>query len=116
MHQSRGSYSSSAGVSPQLTYCRACVDRTGCSGQGEEHGYGVIADHPELKIVQLKQEAGEIESSDGSPLEYSRYPIGSILQLLPYHSCAAVACHASMQVVAEDGDTITGAYKICRGW
>ena len=66
--------------------------------------------------MQLKQEAGEIESSDGSPLDYSRYPIGSILQLLPYHSCAAVACLARMQVVAEDGDTITDAYEICRGW
>ena len=42
--------------------------------------------------------------------------VGSILQLLPYHSCAAVACHARMQVVAEDGDTITDAYEICRGW
>ena len=30
---------------------------TGCSAQGAEFGYGVLAGHPELKVVQLKQEA-----------------------------------------------------------
>jgi D-serine deaminase-like pyridoxal phosphate-dependent protein len=30
---------------------------TGCSAQGAEFGYGVLSGHPELKVVQLKQEA-----------------------------------------------------------
>ena len=33
---------------------------TGCSAQGAEFGYGVLAGHPELKVVQLKQEAVSI--------------------------------------------------------
>ena len=30
---------------------------TGCSAQGAEFGYGMLSGHPELKVVQLKQEA-----------------------------------------------------------
>eukprot|EP01047_Picozoa_sp_COSAG01_P071075 COSAG01_NODE_10938_length_2043_cov_3.886831_3_plen_108_part_00 len=33
-----------------------------------------------------------------------------------YHSCAAVKMHDAMHVVGEDGDTLVGEYKICRGW
>ena len=32
---------------------------------------------------------GEVESSDGSPIDFAAHPIGSILPFAPYHSCAA---------------------------
>ena len=90
---------------------------TGCSAQGAEFGYGILEGHPELKVVQLKQEAGEVEAAEHStPLDFSLYPIGSILELLPYHSCAAVKMHEKMHVLEEDRRTIKGAYEICRGW
>jgi D-serine deaminase-like pyridoxal phosphate-dependent protein len=60
---------------------------------------------------------GEVEAAEhGTPLDYDRYPIGSILELLPYHSCAAVKMHDQMHVLDEDGKTLRGAYNICRGW
>lgn len=61
-------------------------------------------------------EQGEVEASDHAPIDFDKYPIGSVLAMLPYHSCAAVKMHDVMHVLDEDGRTILGGYKICRGW
>jgi len=87
---------------------------TGCSAQGKESGYGILQDHPELCIKTLKQEAGEVESADGSPLDMARYPIGSMLALIPYHSCASTKQHSRVHVV--EGDMVVAEWKICSGW
>jgi D-serine deaminase-like pyridoxal phosphate-dependent protein len=87
---------------------------TGISAQGKEHGFGFIDGHPELKIVQLKQECGAVESTDGTPLDFAEYPIGSILRVLPWHSCAASHQHECVHVL-EDGK-IVGCWKKVRGW
>jgi|TARA_B110001469_G_scaffold105289_1_gene104576 hypothetical protein len=41
--------------------------------------------------------AGEVESSDGSPIDFAAHPIGSILPFAPYHACAAT--HQVSQVI-----------------
>ena len=89
---------------------------TGASAQGAEHGYGLFPKHPELLILNLKQECGEVSTSDGAPLDYSRYPIGSLLELAPWHSCASTHQHARVHVVEEDGETISAEWHICKGW
>ena len=89
---------------------------TGCSAQGKEHGYGALLETPELQVVQLKQEAGEVSTADGSKLDYTKYPIGSILWLAPYHSCAATHQHAEVHVLADDRRTLVDSWKICKGW
>ena len=45
-----------------------------------------------------------------------RYPIGSILQIVPHHSCAATKAHRVMHAVEADNDTIVDSYEICHGW
>eukprot|EP00036_Acanthoecidae_sp_10tr_P023877 CAMPEP_0206329330 /NCGR_PEP_ID=MMETSP0106_2-20121207/23142_1 /ASSEMBLY_ACC=CAM_ASM_000206 /TAXON_ID=81532 /ORGANISM="Acanthoeca-like sp., Strain 10tr" /LENGTH=371 /DNA_ID=CAMNT_0053762043 /DNA_START=49 /DNA_END=1164 /DNA_ORIENTATION=+ len=88
---------------------------TGCSAQGAEHGYGAFLDHPELKIAVLKQEAGEVVPSDGTPLQLDRYPIGTVLQLLPWHSCASA--HPHSHATAVRGTEIVGSWeRVPRGW
>lgn len=89
---------------------------TGVSAQGKEHGYGAFLDEPTLKLKVLKQEAGEVESADGSPIDFSKYPIGSILAFAPWHSCAATHQHANIHVLAQDRETITESWRICKGW
>ena len=88
---------------------------TGASAQGKDSGYGCIPAHPELRIANLKQECGEVTSADGAPLDYSRYPIGSMLEIAPYHSCASTHQHAVVHVLGADG-TIEGKWPICKGW
>jgi len=94
---------------------------TGCSAQGKDVGYGAIEGHPELTIKQLKQEAGEvevaaIEADGGAPITAAslieRYPIGSILKIVPWHSCAATAMHRVLHVANEAG-AIVDEYAIC---
>ena len=88
---------------------------TGCSAQGKERGYGALVGEPNLKIVNLKQEAGEITTVDGAPIDYAHYPIGSFLELLPHHSCAAAHQHASLFVV-DDDDRVVAEWQRARGW
>ena len=89
---------------------------TGTSAQGAAHGYGLFPAHPELRVLNLKQECGEVSSADGAPLDYARYPIGSLLELAPWHSCAATHQHRVVHVVADDGETVEGEWAICKGW
>ena len=70
---------------------------TGTSSQGKEFNYGTIEDHTELKIIALKQEAGEITSD--APINYDKYPIGKILRIIPFHSCAATHAHRTVCVM-----------------
>ena len=88
---------------------------TGASAQGKEAGYGGFLEHPELRIANLKQECGEVTSADGTPLEYERYPIGSFLQIAPFHSCASTHQHAQVHVIGADGD-VAASWEICKGW
>ena len=88
---------------------------TGVSAQGKERGYGALVGEPNLKIVNLKQEAGELTTVDGAPIDYARYPIGSFLELLPHHSCAAAHQHASLFVV-DDDDRVVAEWQRARGW
>lgn len=87
---------------------------TGISAQGAHQGYGYIDGYPELIIKVLKQEAGEVTSRDGSALEFHKYPIGFILFVIPWHSCAASHQHTGAHVV-ENGK-IVGWWEQVRGW
>jgi D-serine deaminase-like pyridoxal phosphate-dependent protein len=90
---------------------------TGCTQQGRDCSlgqYGGFPDSPDLQLNVLKQEAGEIESKDGSPIDFTKYPIGTILKLAPYHACAAGAMHS--KAYATDGDTVVGIWESCSGW
>ena len=90
---------------------------TGLSAQGKECGYGAIPKHPELAIVTLKQECGEITPRDGSPLNFESYPIGTILEVAPHHSCAATHQHAECHVVRDEfSGLILDSWPICKGW
>ncbi|TNM98057.1 hypothetical protein fugu_014303 [Takifugu bimaculatus] len=49
-------------------------------------GYAVIEGHTDLKLVSMTQEHGRMEPISG-PLDYSKYPLGTMLTLIPYHRC-----------------------------
>ncbi|MEX1136531.1 MAG: alanine racemase [Balneolales bacterium] len=74
--------------------------------------YGHIVDHPELKLVGLSQEHGVAEQK--SPIDYSRYPIGSLLKVIPNHSCLTAALFPEYQI--EENGKIVDVWKPVRGW
>ena len=83
-------------------------------GQGKEAGYGSFPDNPDLAVAVLKQEAGEVTSADGSPIDFARYPVGSLLHFAPFHSCASGHCHPTLKVV-QNGQVVD-ELEVAKGW
>jgi len=75
-----------------------------------------IKGHPQLMLSDMTQEHGFVEpiSATASP-DYSALPVGSLLYLLPYHSCATAACHPTYYVTDKNG-VIVEQWNPCRGW
>ncbi|CAD7968316.1 unnamed protein product [Amoebophrya sp. A120] len=98
---------------------------TGMSAQGAEVNYGRILSHPELKIKSLKQETGEVvvkdEEGGGKKAPRSmkinlaaKYPVGTVITIAPFHSCAA--CHQYRSLVVEDAkENIVATWERCSG-
>uniref|UniRef100_A0A7S3Y415 D-serine dehydratase-like domain-containing protein n=1 Tax=Heterosigma akashiwo TaxID=2829 RepID=A0A7S3Y415_HETAK len=92
---------------------------TALSAQGAGRGYGRVLGRPELRLEALSQECGTVGPADPTrPLDLAAYPVGTLLQVLPHHACAATAAHAEARAVAPDGETLLegGPWPIVRGW
>ncbi|XP_030052755.1 uncharacterized protein LOC115465980 [Microcaecilia unicolor] len=76
-------------------------------------GYAIIEGHPDLKMAGMTQEHGRIEPISGQ-LDFSKFPIGSLLSLVPYHSCATAAMHPIYYVHTEG--KIVATWTPTRGW
>lgn len=67
--------------------------------------YGVIKGHPDLIITSISQEIGVIIGKD-SKLNLNDYPIGSLLEIIPNHSCLSTYCYDHLQIVSDNGKVI----------
>ncbi|XP_043921933.1 D-threo-3-hydroxyaspartate dehydratase-like isoform X1 [Protopterus annectens] len=76
-------------------------------------GYAVIEGHPDLKLTAMSQEHGHIQPVSGE-IDFKRFPLGSILFIIPYHACATAAMH-SAYYVHSDGKVVD-VWKPTRGW
>ncbi|XP_064019009.1 D-serine dehydratase-like [Pogoniulus pusillus] len=89
---------------------------TGLSLHGRDQGpFGcaAIEGHPELRLVGMTQEHGQVEAIDG-PLDFESFPVGSILALIPYHACATAAMHPVYYVHAKG--KVVELWHPVRGW
>jgi len=78
----------------------------------DEVVYGQIKNHPELKITKLSQEHGFIDSD--KPIQFTNYPIGSLLEIIPNHSCLTAALFPKYHVI--ENDEVVDEWKPVRGW
>ncbi|XP_072324244.1 D-serine dehydratase isoform X2 [Scyliorhinus torazame] len=76
-------------------------------------GYAVIDGHPDLKLVGMTQEHGRIEPASGK-LDFDKFPLGSLISLIPYHACSAAAMHPVYYVHSEG--RIVAEWRPTRGW
>ncbi|XP_053490239.1 D-threo-3-hydroxyaspartate dehydratase [Ictalurus furcatus] len=76
-------------------------------------GYAIIENHPELKLVSMTQEHGRVEPISGK-LDFSQFPLGSMLSLMPYHACATAMMHP-VYIVHSKGKVV-GTWTPTRGW
>lgn len=85
----------------------------GTARQKLDQGYGVVCDASgkpleELIVADANQEHGIVARRDGGPIDFARYPIGSLLRILPNHACATAAQHGQYHVLREG--------RLVEGW
>lgn len=74
----------------------------------------IIKDNPHLRLKGMSQELGKIVSKDGGKIDFDKYPVGTLLFIYPFHSCAAAAMYP--QYYIHSGQQITGVWKPAKWW
>ena len=54
--------------------------------------YALVKDEPNYRVRSLYQDVGVVEAISGD-LDFKNYPIGSVIQLLPWHVCIIFKIH-----------------------
>lgn len=91
----------------------------GTARQSIDQGYGLVCDEKgapigDLIVVQANQEQGIVAQRDGGALDVRRFPIGTLLRVLPNHACATAAQHGCFHVLS--GDAVTENWPRFSGW
>ena len=74
--------------------------------------YGAVPGNPLLKIFNISQEHGLITSQ--APIAFNNFPLGSLLQIIPNHSCLTAALFPKYHVV--EGNRVVDEWRPMRGW
>jgi D-serine deaminase-like pyridoxal phosphate-dependent protein len=82
----------------------------GTAKQRVDQGYGLVCDAEgrpmeDLIVVDANQEHGIVARRDGGALDMKRFPVGSLLRILPNHACATAAQHSEYHVL-RDGEPV----------
>ena len=78
----------------------------------EEFVYGAVPGNPLLKIFNISQEHGLITGQ--APIAFNNFPLGSLLQIIPNHSCLSAALFPKYHVV--EGNRVVDEWQPMRGW
>ncbi|MEM1057646.1 MAG: alanine racemase [Verrucomicrobiota bacterium] len=90
----------------------------GTARQSRDRGYGLVCGVDGLPLDGLtvssaNQEHGIITSSQA--IDWDRFPVGTLLRVLPNHACATGAQHDRYHVV-EDSREIVAVWERINGW
>ena len=91
----------------------------GTARQKVDQGYGLVCDArgeplDDLIVTDANQEHGIVARRDGGPIDFARFPIGSLLRILPNHACATAAQHGEYHVI-RDG-RVAESWERFGGW
>jgi D-serine deaminase-like pyridoxal phosphate-dependent protein len=91
----------------------------GTARQKVDHGYGLVCDARgtplgDLIVADANQEHGIVARRDGGAIDFSQYPLGTRLRILPNHACATAAQHGEYQVL-RDGRPVE-VWERFNGW
>jgi D-serine deaminase-like pyridoxal phosphate-dependent protein len=94
----------------------------GTASQPTDYGYGFVrtvkgdASQDDLIVVSINQEHGVVGLRRGRDLDLSRYPIGTLLRILPNHACATAAAHDLYRVTSGDQGLVRATWSRTHGW
>jgi D-serine deaminase-like pyridoxal phosphate-dependent protein len=74
--------------------------------------FGGVLNHPDLKLFSISQEHGLITSND--PIAFEKFPVGSLLRIIPNHSCLTAALFPEYHVVEDN--QVVDEWIPMRGW
>jgi D-serine deaminase-like pyridoxal phosphate-dependent protein len=91
----------------------------GTSKQRVDQGYGLVCDaegNPieDLIVADANQEHGIVARRGGGAIDLKRFPVGTLLRILPNHACATAAQHAEYRVL-RDGQPVE-VWERFGGW
>jgi D-serine deaminase-like pyridoxal phosphate-dependent protein len=84
-------------------------------------GYGLVCDAesgalaPDLYVSNVSQELGLITTQSGAAIDFTRFPIGSRLRILPNHADMTAAAYDAYHVVEGDA-RIVDVWRRVNGW
>jgi D-serine deaminase-like pyridoxal phosphate-dependent protein len=92
----------------------------GTAKQKIDQGYGLVCNAngeplDDLIVSDANQEHGIVSRRDGKPLDPKRFPVGTVLRILPNHACATAAQYDDYKIVRSN-QTIETAWPRFRGW
>lgn len=94
----------------------------GTASQPVDQGYGLVrtaqgeAPPDDLIVVSANQEHGVLALRQRGELDLSRYPVGTLLRILPNHACATAAAHDRYHVVSGKEPRILKTWQRFSGW
>lgn len=94
----------------------------GTSTQPLDQGYGVVrtaeggAAPDDLIVVSANQEHGIIALRSGARFDVERYPVGTLLRILPNHACATAAQHDHYNIVRAGSCRSVESWPRISGW
>lgn len=94
----------------------------GTAQQRTDQGFGLVRDldgrplSEDLIVTSANQEHGILARRDGDSPYFSRYPIGSLLRILPNHACATAAQHSHYNVVEGANPDVLARWERINGW
>jgi D-serine deaminase-like pyridoxal phosphate-dependent protein len=93
----------------------------GTAKQAVDQGYGLVCDVAgspleSLVVVDANQEHGIVAHRTGGKVDLSRFPVGTLLRVLPNHACATCAQHDAYHVVRNGGTAAEATWQRSGGW
>jgi len=93
----------------------------GTADQAVDQGYGLVCDvaglplEGEVIVGETNQEHGILTRRDGTSLDPERFPVGTLLRVLPNHACATAACFENYRLIDAAG-RVGGLWERFNGW
>ncbi len=92
----------------------------GTASHAVDYGYGAVCDEAgrpieDFIVSSSNQEHGIISRRGGGGIDFSAFPIGRMLRILPNHACATASQFDAYEVLGEDGAHIARWPRI-NGW
>ncbi len=74
--------------------------------------------HPELVVKSMKQQTGEVVANakkgfNADNVEWSKFKVGDLVRLAPYHACAGA--HQHREIYVEQDGKVVDRWTRCFG-